>query len=174
MNLQFTRLDQPDVEIANTLNKWDNHPDLIPYIRPNQSREDLQKQWNITVEELNQRMDSHHIYLIYFEGKLVGEMNFMVDPGHLYKKVRGTAWIGITIGDPVARGKGIGYKALRYLEMEIKKQGLTRIELGVFEFNSQAYKLYRQMGYQEIARIPDFTYWNDKMWSDIRMEKVLA
>jgi hypothetical protein len=32
---------------------------------------------------------------------------------------------------------------------------------------------YQKAGYREIGRIPDFTYWNDKMWQDIRMEKYL-
>ena len=83
----------------------------------------------------------------------------------------GTAWISITIGEEIARGKGIGYQALQYLEQEIRKQGLKRIELGVFEFNTAAIKLYQRAGYREIGRIPDFTYWQGKMWQDIRMEK---
>ncbi|KPL60156.1 GNAT family N-acetyltransferase [Rossellomorea vietnamensis] len=174
MNLHIKKLTHPNTTILKALNQWDNDPDLIPFIHPNQNREELEQQSDMNLDELKDRLDSHHTFLLYLENKLVGEMNYMIDPGHLYKKVRGTAWVGITIGDPGARGRGIGYKAIRHLEMEIKKHGLNRIELGVFEFNTQAYKLYRQMGYQEIARIPDFTYWNDKMWSDIRMEKVLA
>jgi len=61
-----------------------------------------------------------------------------------------------------------------YLEEEIKAQGLKRIELGVFEFNTNAIKLYRKMGFEEIGRIDDFTYWDGRMWGDIRMEKYLA
>jgi GNAT superfamily N-acetyltransferase len=174
MNIHIKQLTHPNSTILKDLNKWDNDPDLIPFIRPSQNKEELEQHRDINLDELKDRLRTQHMYLIYMENKLVGEMNYLIDPGHLYKKMKGTAWLGITIGDPGARGKGIGYKAIRYLEMEIKKQGLARIELGVFEFNSQAYKLYRQMGYEEIARIPDFTYWNDKMWSDIRMEKVLA
>ena len=48
---------------------------------------------------------------------------------------------------------------LEYLENEIKLQGLSRIELGVFEFNTNAIKLYQKAGYKEIGRIPDFTFW---------------
>ena len=59
-------------------------------------------------------------------------------------------------------------------EEEIKKHGLHRVELGVFEFNTQAQKLYRKLGYEEIGRIEKFTYWQDKMWMDIRMEKYLG
>ena len=50
---------------------------------------------------------------------------------------------------------------------------MKRIELGTFEFNTNAIKLYERMGYQEIARINGFTYWKDKMWQDIRMEKYI-
>ncbi|MGG3912836.1 GNAT family N-acetyltransferase [Rossellomorea vietnamensis] len=174
MTLHIKKLTHPNTDILNALNKWDNHPDLIPFIRPNRNREELEQSSNMDMAELKDRLESHHIFLIYLENKLVGEMNYMIDPPHLYKKVKGTAWLGITIGDPGARGKGIGYESIRYLEKEIKDQGLARIELGVFEFNTQAYELYRQMGYQEIARIPDFTYWNEQMWSDIRMEKILV
>ena len=60
---------------------------------------------------------------------------------------------------------------IEYLENEIKHQDLKRIELGVFEFNTNAVKLYQKAGFQEIGRIPDFTFWQGKMWQDIRMEK---
>ena len=110
---------------------------------------------------------------IYLDDQLVGEMNYMVDPPHLYKKEPGTAWIGITIGDAAAQGKGVGRAAMQFLEEQIRAQGLKRIELGVFEFNTRAHHLYQKLGYQEIGRVAAFTYWDDKMWADIRMEKYL-
>jgi RimJ/RimL family protein N-acetyltransferase len=100
-------------------------------------------------------------------------MDYQIDPPHLYKKERNTAWIGIVIGEGSARGKGIGAYAMEYLEEEIKQAGLKRIELGVFEFNINAIKLYERMGYKEIARLDGFTFWEDKMWQDIRMEKYI-
>ena len=62
---------------------------------------------------------------------------------------------------------------MQYLEAKIKKQGLNRIELGVFEFNTNVFKLYQKLGYNEIARIDGFTSWEDTMWQDIRMEKYI-
>ena len=62
---------------------------------------------------------------------------------------------------------------MQYLEAKIKKQGLNRIELGVFEFNTNAFRLYQKLGYNEIARIDGFTFWEDTMWQDIRMEKYI-
>jgi len=47
---------------------------------------------------------------------------------------------------------------MEYLEKEIGNKGLKRIELGVFEFNENARRLYLKLGYKEIGRIDDFTY----------------
>jgi RimJ/RimL family protein N-acetyltransferase len=155
-------------------NRWENDPTLIPLTRPNQNKSELERQRIITLDNLTQRLEDLHIYLIYLDDQLIGEMNYMVDPSHLYNKEPGTAWIGITIGEPEGRGKGVGNVAIQYLEEQIKKVGLKRIELGVFEFNIQAQKLYQKLDYKEIGHIEDFTYWQDKLWSDIRMEKYLG
>lgn len=127
----------------------------------------------ITLGDLTQRLTHHHIYLIHLDGQVIGEMDYQVDPAHLFKKEVGTAWIGISIGEEIGRGKGIGYLAMQHLEEQIKRQGLKRIELGVLEFNASAIKLYQKSGYTEIGRIKDFTYWQGKMWQDIRMEKYI-
>lgn len=171
MDIQFRKLTEPSPEIAECISKWENDPALIPFSRPNKDKAALEAREIVTVETLKQRLEHHHIYLIYLEGQLIGEMDYQVDPQHLFQKEAGTAWIGIVIGEEFARGKGIGVLALQYLENEIKKHNLHRIELGVFEFNTNAIHLYKKAGYQEIGRIPGFTYWQDKMWQDIRMEK---
>jgi RimJ/RimL family protein N-acetyltransferase len=173
MDLQFKKLTETTPEIAESLSRWENDPALIPFIRPNSSKEALEQREPVTISKLAQRLDHDHIYLIYMDGQLVGEMNYQVDPSYLFKKEPGTAWIGIVIGEESARGKGVGFHAIRFLEEEIKAQGLKRIELGVFEFNTNAIKLYERMGYKEIAHIDGFTFWENKMWQDIRMEKYL-
>lgn len=174
MAINFEKLVAPTPEIAQALNRWANDPVLVPLTRPNRDKATLEQQQLLTVESLIKSLEHHTIYLIYADGQLVGEMNFSVDPAHLYRNTPGTAWIGIGIGEAVARGKGVGTRAMQYLEEQIRAQGLKRIELGVFEFNKNAIQLYKKMGYQEIGRIDDFTYWNDKMWQDIRMEKYLT
>lgn len=171
MTTHFIKLTEPTSRLVEVFNNWENDPDLIPLIRPNQNKSELERRKKITLSDLNKRLKALHIYLIYLNDQLIGEMNFMVDPSHLYKKEPRTAWIGITIGESIGRGKGIGYVAIQYLEEQIKKQGIKRIELGVFEFNKQAYKLYQKLGYKEIGLVENFTYWQGKMWTDIRMEK---
>lgn len=171
MDVKFRKLTEPTAEIAEHFIKWENDPILIPLIRPKKDRQALEAREVITVNDLKQRLEHHQMYLIDLDNQLVGEMDFQIDPKHLLKKEAGTAWIGIILGEEAARGKGVGLLALNYLESEIQQQGLKRIELGVFEFNTNAIKLYQKAGYREIGRIPDFTYWQDKLWQDIRMEK---
>ncbi|NLP52907.1 GNAT family N-acetyltransferase [Bacillus sp. RO1] len=174
MNIYFIKLTEPTLQLVDKFNRWENDTTLIPKTRPNQDQSELELQKFISIDSLTERLEHHHIYLIYMDDQLVGEMNYIVDPNHLYKKEQGSAWIGITIGEPEGRGKGIGYTAIQYLEKQIQKHGLKRIELGVFEFNAQAHKLYKKLGYKEIGIIENFTYWQDKMWSDIRMEKYIG
>lgn len=169
--LQFVPLVEPTPDIAEALTRWENDPALIPLTRPSPTKEDLERRAVVSLEELVRRLAYQHISLIYLDGQLVGEVNYQVDPPHLFKKVAGTAWIGITIGESSGRGRGVGYQALRYLEQHIQSHGCGRIELGVFEYNAPAIALYRKLSYREIARIPDFTYWEGRMWHDIRMEK---
>lgn len=173
MNVQFIALTDPTPEIARAFTKWENSPALVHLTRPNKDQDDLENNHIVSVEDLLERLKHDHTYLIYMEGQLVGETEYQVDPPHLYKKEPGTAWIGITIGEESARGKGLGILAMQHLEEEIRKAGYKRIELGVFEFNTPAQKLYQKMGYTEIGRIPNFTFWQGKMWTDIRMEKYL-
>lgn len=173
MNITFTKLTTPTLEIATSLNKWENDPLLVAFVRPNPTKEALETRAIVTVEMLKERLEHNQVFLIYADGQLVGEMNFQIDPQHLLNKESKSAWIGINIGEAFARGKGVGTQAMQYLEKKIQMQGLKRIELGVFEFNVNAIKLYKKMGYREIGRIEGFTYWQGKMWADIRMEKRL-
>ncbi len=169
--IDFVRVNKPAAEIAEAFTRWESDLELIPLSRPNRSQEDLEKVEIVTVEALAHRLERNTIFLIYSGSKLVGEINYQIDPPHVFKKVKGTAWIGITLGEKEARGKGIGVQAMQFLEKQVFEAGLKRIELGVFEFNAPAIALYRKMGYVEIGRIKDFTYWNGRMWQDIRMEK---
>jgi RimJ/RimL family protein N-acetyltransferase len=173
MDVEFRKLTQPTAEIAEVLNRWENDPRLIHLTRWNKDQDSLDKRITMTIQDLEEHLLHKQIYLIYVRDQLVGEVDFQIDPGHLYKKELRTAWIGLMIGEEFARGKGIGHLALQYVEKEIHAHGLQRIELGVFEFNTNAIKLYERMGYQEIGRIPNFTFWQGKLWDDIRMEKFI-
>lgn len=172
--LQFASLINPTDEVAEAFSRWENDPLIVHLSRPSRTAEDLEKRQLVTLPELVRRLSYMQIYLIWLDSQLVGEISYRMDPEYLFKQEPGTAWIGITIGEAQARGKGIGRQALQYLEQQIALHGARRIELGVFEFNTLAHSLYQRMGYQEIGRISDFTYWQGRMWQDIRMEKYLG
>ena len=173
MNLTFTHLTHPtNCRRHRKMVQWPSAGQIYsPEQKPGRARNAHAGYfWNTAAA----REEHQSTYLIYADDDLVGELSFQIDPAHLYKKDTSTAWLGILIGEESARGKGVGVQAMQYLEEQIQTQGLNRIELGVFEFNTRALQLYRNLGYQEIARIDDFTYWDGKMWQDIRMEKYLA
>jgi len=173
IRLEFQRLSEPTAEIASTIERWENDPDLVPLIRRCRSQEDQRRHVAVTVDTIIDRLQRNHIFLLYAEGKLVGECSYQIDPPQCFHKVGGTAWFGINIGEKSARHRGIGADTLRFLEEEVRLQGMKRIELGVFEFNENAHRLYAKLGYQEIGRIKDFTFRDGRMWPDIRMEKIL-
>jgi len=171
--VEYRRLTEPTSEIAAIMERWENDRELVPFMRPCKSKEDWEVATVVTLDTLKKRMLTNQIFLIYAEGALVGEVSCQVDPPQCYRKVHGTAWIGISIGEKSARHRGVGSGAMRFIEDHIERQELKRIELGVFEFNENARRLYVKLGYREIGRIDNFTYWNGRMWQDIRMEKLL-
>jgi RimJ/RimL family protein N-acetyltransferase len=173
MEITFKKLTNPTGEIVAAFDKWENDPALIPFARMNHTREDLEKRKSVTAETMAKRLEDHEIYLIYAGKQLVGEVEYQANPVQLYKKDTSTAWIGIVIGEGSARGQGVGNLAMNFIERQIRAQGFRRIELGVFEFNTRAIKLYQKLGYREIRRLDNSTYWQDRMWQDIRMEKYL-
>jgi len=174
VNISYEKLSKPTDEIIKHLDKWENDSKIVHFIRPSQNQAELDKHIEITHDLLVERTKHGHTYLIRLDGLLVGFMEFQIHPQHLYKKDVKSAWIGITIGEETVRGKGIGFNAMQFLEKLIAAEGLKRIELGVFEFNQKAIQLYKRLGYQEIARINDFTFWQGRKWQDIRMEKLLG
>jgi ribosomal protein S18 acetylase RimI-like enzyme len=61
------------------------------------------------------------------------------------------AWLYEIWIDEASRGRGFGRQAMLLLEEEVRRRGFTRIELNVFGGNERARRLYRSLGYREIA-----------------------
>jgi RimJ/RimL family protein N-acetyltransferase len=174
MKIKFEELKTPTLQIARAMERWGNDPAIKHLMRPSMDKISLDSKVLVTVPELTERLeDGHVIYLIYADEQLVGEMNYVVNPPQLMDATPGSAWLGISIGAASARGQGIGTLAMTYLEERIREANLARMELGVFEYNERAILLYKKMGFQELGRVEGFTYWQGKMWTDIRMEKWL-
>lgn len=176
MDYRFEKLNIKNDEQLNSLVKWECDKDLHHLVIPIRDKDKVLEY--PTYEILKKRFDespsyASGIYIIYDGQKPVGSFSLQIDPGHLMKKVTGTSWLGLTIGEKEYWGTGVAIAAMTFFEQESISLGLKRVELGTFEFNIRAQKFYKKLGYEEIGRLKDFTYWNGKYWDDIRMEKIL-
>jgi ribosomal protein S18 acetylase RimI-like enzyme len=72
---------------------------------------------------------------------------------------------------PFARGKGLGTRLFRELEMRCRKAGFSRLLLEVAHDNQVAIALYEKLGYQKVRSIPEFYEDGKDAW---RMEKALS
>lgn len=174
MEIEFKRLDFTDDEYIDHLLKWETDPEIRGLITPVFKEEDavkLSRREDIVKRLEEAASDQVFEYVILHNQKPIGCLQIQIDPQHLYKKVEGTSWLGLTIGDKSYWGTGVAQTAMKFFESKSKELGLKRIELGTFEFNERAYKFYKKLGYQEIGRIPKFTFKDGKFWDDIRMEK---
>jgi len=159
-------------DVLERINRWQNDPALVPPTRPCRSAAEAAVRIEQTMDDFSSdNLRARPLYLIHIGDEAVGECNFEKDPPQVLKHHPGTAWVGIVIGEASARGKGIGAEAMRLLESEIWRAGLRRIELGCFEFNVRAMAMYRRMGYHEFGRVPDFTWFDGGLRTDVRFEK---
>lgn len=175
MNIQFRKLNKSNIYDFKYLSKWDNDSEIKHFIRPNFKKAELSE---VTPEQLfenevKNNSDNNQIYIITAENIPIGSVSIQKDPQRLYRKVSNTGWISIEIGDKKYRGLGVGRMAMEFLEETCIKHGLNRIELGVFEFNTNARNFYKRLGYKEIATVENFTFYDGKWRNDIRMEKYL-
>jgi RimJ/RimL family protein N-acetyltransferase len=175
MNVTYRAIDFGSDTDCTLLTKWANDPDIRHL--STWHKDEVSFNTPASLEQFKERVHKPKPHrsdiMIILNDVPVGEMSF-----ELYEEPEGSgifsvAWMSIVIGEANARGKGIGKIAMTHLENLARTAGATRAELGVFEFNERALALYRRLGYREFKRIPDFTFWNGKMWTDIRMAKDL-
>ncbi len=173
MNIAYRKVDQHALADFMLIAEWANDESIKHLATPDFTGGGVPA---VTAEELSghvhEKIGAHH-YMILVDGVEAGEFSIQIDPPQLFKKVENSGWIGITIGRPEFRGRGIGRTAIGFIEDECRKLKLSRIELGVFEFNHNAIRLYRNAGYIEIGVIEKFTCWQGIWYKDIRMEKYL-
>ncbi len=175
MDLTYKLLESPTEQELDLLQNWRNDPKIKCLTSVNKNQEELsQVIFRSRIIEENTNTEDTTKYLILLNGKAIGEVNYQWNFQHLIKNQGKTAWAGIMISQNSARRKGIGVKAMQFVEKQILKAGGNRVELGVWAFNKPAHQLYLKIGYKEIARIPNFTFWNGQLWDNIQMEKSLT
>ncbi len=156
--------------------RWANDPSIRHLFRPFTGKQQAARTKTVVsaASELASALERGRcLYFIELGGDIVGEVNLVLDPPYLHERLGPTAWFGVVIGEERARGRGIGKAAMRHIEEVAKDMGAEWAQIGCFEFNVRARALYDNLGYQEIARKPQATWWNDRRWTDIRMQKPL-
>lgn len=174
LNISFKPISEVGTTVIETMVQWGNDPDIQELTFPRRSESAEYVSWTkkSLLSKFNSEL-SETSFLIFERDQPIGEMNYRMDFPLLLKDHEHTAWIGITIAEKKYWRQGIGSQALEFLEKQVFLRGAKRIELGVFEFNTAAIRFYERQGYEKIGSIPRFVYYRDKMWSDIRMEKLL-
>lgn len=171
--MQFKLLTNYDKEMIHTLEKWYNDPEILPYLHPNFTGEDLAPITPAEIRMMVRFKTNRKRYGIYDDERWIGEVSILEGFENLTKKEPKTAWIGLCIGEKDYWRSGVGKAAIEFIEQEARNLGFKRIELGVFEHNTKARKLYEKMAYREISILKRFTYYDGKWYDDIRMEKLL-
>ncbi len=169
--LKFRKVNLKSIKDFEIMEKWDNSLDSYLF-RPNFYEKPLE---NVKAMDLlkNAIRSKSIIYMIETENIPVGKISYRLDFPHLVRKKKDRAWIDIVIGERDARGKKIGEEALKFLEEEMKKANIKEVELGVFQFNKIAQKLYEKIGYRVVEVREKTTFYNGIWYGDIRMEKEL-
>lgn len=171
MDLQLKNLPL-DEELIRLILRWENDPDIAPFITPHFEESELPLVTEADVRESLADPDKRN-YFICVNDKPIGVASITRDFPALLKQDGHTAWLGICIGDPEWRSRGIGKTVMALYEAECRKLGYQRIELGVFSHNAGAIRLYEKAGFREIGIIPHFTYSQGEWRDDIRMEKII-
>jgi len=173
MEIRFKKLDYNNRDVFDIMAKWYNDKEIQHLFNPNFLESELE---DITSEELRYhaiRKSNKTVYLIWDGEKLIGELSIDRDFEDLIKKESATAWVSICIGDKNYWSKGIGTRAMLFIEQECKKMKIERIELGVFDFNKRAKLLYEKLGYHQFHIVSNFVFYKGKWYDDIRMEKYI-
>lgn len=171
MNLQLKKIPLNN-ELIQTVLRWETDPAISPFITPHYEESE---QALVTEEDVRESLSNpdKRNYFICVDDKPVGIASIIRNFPALLKTDGNTAWLGIYIGDPEWRSRGIGKMVMALYEAECRKLGYQRIELGVFSHNAGAIRLYEKSGFTKIGVIPHFTYSQGEWRDDIRMEKIL-
>lgn len=119
-------------------------------------------------EQIRHREDVR-IFGIREDGRLVGTCQL-----HSINPVHRSAELQIRIGEPDARGRGLGTVAVtRLLEIGFRTLALHRIHLHVFATNVEARRLYERVGFR-VEGVQREAAWIDDAWADVVLMAILA
>ena len=87
---------------------------------------------------------------------------------HAIDQVNRSAELGIMIGEPDARGRGLGTEAVRLAcDIGFNALGLNSVHLVTFGWNIAGQKAYVKAGFREIGRRREARWFDGRYWDDI-------
>lgn len=132
----------PEMEDAENLSRWLNDPAVwVPFARLWPTNVDHERQWIS-----NQPSRRDEINFIIFEkpsGRAVGLAGL-----RSLDSANATGRLGVLIGEPADRGKGLGTEAVKVLlGYAFDYLGLRRVNLAVLASNPAAIHIYEKLGF---------------------------
>lgn len=167
---------ESDGDIAHLV-RWSNDESIRHLFLRNKNQDDYERKLSLDLARrrvLEALADGREVFILEHDSVVIGEVSLHIDSPSLVRARPHTAWIGLVVGEPSARGLGVGRQAMLFIEEIARKRGAHTAQVGVFEFNHRAQRLYSSLAYKKLCTTPNFTWWNGKMWSDTRMTKGLT
>jgi RimJ/RimL family protein N-acetyltransferase len=178
MHLSLRPIDYQSVSDLNLLVKWFNDPELrsmymgrkdeahIPPLETIESIKNHRLNRDPAFEPLGE-------WMIIADQVPVGEVSLILNPPHKRSRGEKVVWPSIAIGEKSYLRKGIATWVIGQILLEGKKVSATHVEAGIYEFNLPMRKLIQKIGFKEIARIENFTWFEGRKWADVRYEMAL-
>ncbi|MDR2878436.1 MAG: GNAT family N-acetyltransferase [Fusobacteriales bacterium] len=159
------------IEDFKFLYELETDPEIIDYYHPNFNENGKMEflSYDKTMKEY-ENQSVKKIYIVKHNSERIGTFSVIRDFEYLVKKWESTAWISLAFIKKY-HGNQVVKDSYFLFEEKLKDDGYKKIELGVFEFNIRARRFYEKIGYNQIACLKDFTYYNGKWWADYRYEK---
>ena len=157
-----------DEESMRSLRRWYADPELTRLSRHRQrpiSDDEFE-------EVIARRIEGAEMLAFSVHEKIDGDTERLVGSCTLASldQENGSASFHIVIGEPDARGRGIGTAATHLAaDLAFEKLGLHRLSLRVFSFNTSAIRCYERVGFREEGRARDAIMRDGRRWDEIQM-----
>lgn len=149
---------------------WLKDKDITKYLHFNPSDYDIEKLTNYISNKINDDKCELFAILIKENGKLLHIGNCKLEPINYKEK---HAVLGLIIGDKKYHRKGIGYETINLVINFLKKSNFKKIYLGVSEYNTNAFNLYKKIGFKIIEK-DNTPLGKKKIKEQIRMEYIIS
>jgi len=155
-----------EAEDSETLRQWINDHDTARY---------LSISWPVSSSEQREyhertRKDGGRkkIAITLSDGKLIGLLSLKN-----FDLMNRSVEVGITIGTPEYRGKGLGSRALRLaVRVLFDEFNYHRVWAHILEPNLACVNLFKHVGFEQEGVLRDSVFWNGQMVGTVIMAKL--